>query len=212
MALTKIKTGSVSDSITLTAPTVNGGTHTAFTSTGIDDNATSTALTIDQNENVGVGVVPQTNWAGSVHDGDVIQVGTAGAVYGRGGGNLDMHVSSNLSRDSSGNFKTIATGASQFLQLSGGAYHFNSAASVSAGATATQTTKATIDGSGRLIIGGGITLGNGQTYSAANTIDDYEEGNWTPVIDAPSGSQPSIGYSVSYGVYTKVGRLVTISA
>ena len=63
-----------------------------------------------------------------------------------------------------------------------------------------------------LIIGGGITLGNGQTYSAANTIDDYEEGNWTPVIDAPSGSQPSIGYSVSYGVYTKVGRLVTISA
>jgi hypothetical protein len=37
---------------TLTAPTVNGGTHTTFTSTGIDDNATSTAITIDASENV----------------------------------------------------------------------------------------------------------------------------------------------------------------
>ena len=40
---------------TLTSPTVNGGTHTSFTSTGIDDNATSTAITIDSNENVGIG-------------------------------------------------------------------------------------------------------------------------------------------------------------
>ena len=43
---------------TLTAPTINGGTHTAFTSTGIDDNATSTAITIDASENVGIGVTP----------------------------------------------------------------------------------------------------------------------------------------------------------
>ena len=69
-----------------------------------------------------------------------------------------------------------------------------------------------IDNAGHAIIGGGITLGNGQTYAAANTLDDYEEGTWTPVIDAPSGSQPSIGYSISYGTYTKVGRLVTLSA
>ena len=31
---------------TLTSPTVNGGTHTSFTSTGIDDNATSTSVTV----------------------------------------------------------------------------------------------------------------------------------------------------------------------
>ena len=34
------------------------GTLTGFTSTGIDDNATSTAITIDSSENVGIGVSP----------------------------------------------------------------------------------------------------------------------------------------------------------
>ena len=39
---------------TLTSP-VFSGTATNFTSTGIDDNATSTAITIDSSENVGIG-------------------------------------------------------------------------------------------------------------------------------------------------------------
>jgi hypothetical protein len=170
--------------------------------------------------NVGVGVVPQTNWAGSVHDGDVIQVGTAGAVYGRGGGNLDMHVSSNLSRDSSGNFKTIATGASQFLQLSGGSYHFNSAASVSAGATATQTTKATLDGSGNLSLTGNIEVaaGKGIDFSAnshaggmtSETLNDYEIGSWTPTIVSYSGTNPTVTGTMS-GSYTKIGNRVILS-
>ena len=34
---------------------IDGGTITNFTSTGIDDNATSTAITIDASENVGIG-------------------------------------------------------------------------------------------------------------------------------------------------------------
>jgi hypothetical protein len=34
------------------------GTLTGFTSTGIDDNATSTAITIDSSENVGIGITP----------------------------------------------------------------------------------------------------------------------------------------------------------
>jgi hypothetical protein len=39
------------------------GTLTGFTSTGIDDNATSTAITIDSSENVGIGTSsPQTPW------------------------------------------------------------------------------------------------------------------------------------------------------
>ncbi len=45
---------------------------------------------------------------------------------------------------------------------------------------------------------------NGDT-AAANRIDDYEEGTWTPSI-----TQGSI--NTSYAKYTKVGRLVTIAA
>lgn len=39
----------------LTGDDISGGTITSFTSTGIDDNATSTAITIDSSENVGIG-------------------------------------------------------------------------------------------------------------------------------------------------------------
>ena len=38
------------------------GTIAGFTSTGIDDNADATAITIDSRENVGIGVVPETDW------------------------------------------------------------------------------------------------------------------------------------------------------
>jgi hypothetical protein len=43
--------------VPLTGGTMTGAlTTTGFTSTGIDDNATSTAITIDASENVGIGI------------------------------------------------------------------------------------------------------------------------------------------------------------
>jgi hypothetical protein len=48
---------------------INGGTISNFTSTGIDDNATSTAITIDSSQNVGIGTsspsTPLANVSGS---------------------------------------------------------------------------------------------------------------------------------------------------
>ena len=55
----------------------------------------------------------------------------------------------------------------------------------------------------------GITFPATQVPSAdANTLDDYEEGTWTPVI-AGNSSAGSYSYSVRAGSYTKVGRIVT---
>jgi hypothetical protein len=51
---------------------------------------------------------------------------------------------------------------------------------------------------------GGLAIGG---TGAANTLDDYEEGTWTPVISADA--VPS-AYASQVGVYTKVGRLVTV--
>jgi len=230
MALTKIKTGSVSDSITLTSPDINtpdidggtidgtvigGATPAAISGTTItatvananpklkaafnasnyigishekinvqgggvgliiQGNGTDRATfasggglnlangdLIVASGNVGIGVVPQSGWSGGAHDGDVLQVGTGGAVYGRGSGNADMHVSSNLYRDSAGAFKAIVTGGSSFFQQSGGGFHFNSAASVSAGATASITTKVAINGAGNITTQYGNTSGYAQT-------------------------------------------------
>jgi hypothetical protein len=47
------------------------------------------------------------------------------------------------------------------------------------------------------------------TYNAANTLDDYEEGTWTPTITGFNQATPTQTYSVQSGNYTKVGNLVT---
>jgi hypothetical protein len=55
------------------------------------------------------------------------------------------------------------------------------------------------------ITSNGITF-NGDT-AAANALDDYEEGNWTPV---PTSSGATFSSAVN-GTYTKIGRLVYIT-
>jgi len=55
----------------------------------------------------------------------------------------------------------------------------------------------------------GITFPATQSASSdANTLDDYEEGTFSP---APTPSSGSFGGVTSDGRYTKVGRLVTVS-
>lgn len=59
----------------------------------------------------------------------------------------------------------------------------------------------------RFLLGGGLTF-NGDT-AAANALDDYEEGTWTPVFaDASSGGNVSPSQAALVGTYTKVGNLV----
>jgi len=70
-------------------------------------------------------------------------------------------------------------------------------------ASPTERMRITSTGQVRLA-GAGITF-NGDT-AAANELDDYEEGTWTPVVTSGSGSITTLG-AVS-GTYTKIGRLV----
>jgi len=67
-------------------------------------------------------------------------------------------------------------------------------------------------GSGELVLTQGkINFPNTQVASAdANTLDDYEEGTWTPVIGG-SGGTSGQSYTSQVGTYTKIGRLVTCS-
>jgi hypothetical protein len=64
-----------------------------------------------------------------------------------------------------------------------------------------------VDGSERLrITPNGLTF-NGDT-AAANALDDYEEGTWTPQI---SNGTTNVAISNSYSTYTKIGRQVTVN-
>jgi hypothetical protein len=59
------------------------------------------------------------------------------------------------------------------------------------------------------LTGGQITFPATQSASSdANTLDDYEEGTWTPTVagDTTAGSYT---YSTQSGAYTKIGRVVT---
>lgn len=44
----------------------------------------------------------------------------------------------------------------------------------------------------------------------ANTLDDYEEGTWTPVLTFATPGDLNVVYSIQYGSYTKIGRNVTV--
>ena len=89
--------------------------------------------------------------------------------------------------------------------------------------TATASERARITRTGNMLIGtttnnasgGVLQISNGITFPAtqsassdANTLDDYEEGTWTPV----DGSGAGLSFTGVSGTYTKVGRCVTALA
>jgi hypothetical protein len=58
-----------------------------------------------------------------------------------------------------------------------------------------------------LYLSGGVYLGG---TVAANHLDDYEEGTWTPTYTGQSGQPDSISYDLQEATYTKIGSVVTV--
>ena len=58
---------------------------------------------------------------------------------------------------------------------------------------------------GKTQIAQGITFGS--DTAAANTLDDYEEGTWTPIWRVTGGAN-SFNYTIQTGRYTKIGNRV----
>ena len=56
----------------------------------------------------------------------------------------------------------------------------------------------------------GIELGSGVDATAANVLDDYEEGTFTPTL-IDSGDDLNTNYTFQAGQYTKVGNKVTFA-
>jgi hypothetical protein len=60
------------------------------------------------------------------------------------------------------------------------------------------------------LTGGQITFPATQSASAnANTLDDYEEGTWTPTLTGSGGG--AAAYFEQSGTYTKIGNMVTLN-
>jgi len=74
------------------------------------------------------------------------------------------------------------------------------------GTRVTASTTMAVGGATPSTSGSGITFPATQSSSTdVNTLDDYEEGSWTPSVGGTAT------YSVQSGTYTKVGRLVTVN-
>jgi len=72
----------------------------------------------------------------------------------------------------------------------------------------TFTTTVGVGGATASASGSGITFPATQSASSdANTLDDYEEGSWTPAFNLLG----TLTYSQQTGKYTKIGRMVTVS-
>ena len=77
-----------------------------------------------------------------------------------------------------------------------------------------------LNSSANLVLQGGTTTANGigitfpATQSAstnANTLDDYEEGTWTPTLTTTGTNFTSVTYNaVTSGKYTKIGNMVYV--
>lgn len=70
----------------------------------------------------------------------------------------------------------------------------------------TDNPQAKLDVNGKIKASTGILFGS--DTAAANTLDDYEEGSWTPTV-VSGGNIAAPSYTCTY---TKIGRLVTINA
>jgi len=198
-----VEKASISSSGAFTSTTIDAtaltGTIPNFTSTGIDDNATETAITIDASENVGIGVTPEsTNMHSSYTN---IDISRGGAIAGHSAGN-GIKMLGNSYRTASG-YAYKNTDKASLYANDDGLHEFKVAASGTADAAITWTTGFEVLNDGKARAKNGLLFGT--DTAAANTLDDYEEGSWTPTANG------NLTLSAS-GRYTKIGNQVIARA
>jgi len=168
----------------------------AFTSLGIDDNATSTAMTLNSSGKVGIGTTNPVQLLHLSKSGITgMRIQDTDAI----GGFTDLEVNGAAffikSYDDDG-----TEGQVVFKTANTETMRIDSSGNVGIGTT---SPSAALDVVGDIEVSGGIYLGG---TGAANKLDDYEEGTFTPTI---TGGLTSGGSAA--GQYTKVGGLVQIT-
>ena len=147
------------------------GTIAGFTSTGIDDNADATAITIDSSENIGLGTTPPSATSNSSYK--QLFVNTGGALVDSGGGGPATMVLNNSYIGSGNNNYATATQKAARIVMTSGRLTFDTAPSVSADAQQTFAERMRITDAGR--------VGIGTTSPSVNVhiVDDASEGTPT---------------------------------
>ena len=159
----------------------------------------TSGLLVNAGQGIGVGETPST-WASGF---DFVQIGGTLALASQPGVQASQaaYIVQNAHYDSDGSWEYQATDEAHRIGMSSGNITFDNAASGTAGNDITWSERM------RILPSGGITF-NGDT-SAANALDDYETGSFTPTLGAHS-SDGTHSYTTQVGNYTKVGNMVSV--
>lgn len=157
---------------------------------------------------MGTGTITSAQLAAAITD----ETGTGAAVFGTG---PTITLANGTGLPISTGVSGLGTGVATFLATPSSA-NLASAVTDETGSGAlvfgTSPTLTTPTISGALTIAGQIAFPASQSASAdANTLDDYEEGTWTPVLTFATPGDLSVTYSTQVGTYTKIGRLVLLN-
>ena len=179
----------------------------------VESNDNANALIVNGgNNNVGIGADPLISYSGytTLYVGGNTNFMSNTAAEA----SSSVNYSHNAQFDTDGSWEYIVTDEASNYYQSGGGHYFRVAASGSAGSDITWVNGPNIDVNGNLVFpsGKGIDFsatGDGSGTDSSELLDDYEEGSWTPVIKAVSGTS-SISFTNNQAGYTKIGRLVLV--
>ena len=163
---------------------------------------------IDSSGNVGIGITPSIWYPNA----KAVQFGSGGSIWSSAATNSS--ITNNFYLDATATYRWITANPGTQMYQSNGTFGWQVAAGTpsAGGAIGSFNTLMTLDSNGLLTLPyGQIKFPAAQNASSdANTLDDYEEGDWTPVITG-SGSNPTVSYSTQRGRYTKIGRIVSVT-
>jgi len=215
VTVVSLKTFAVPDTYTKAEADGSFATKANFTSTGIDDNATSTAVTLDSSGNLLVGKTSADGTATTGHDiratGLAYHTVNGGAVKvlnrTTSDGDIVSFRKDGTTVGSIGTFNdyvTLGSGDTGLLFYNGGDV-------IRPHNMATNTSRdnaidlgSSVDRFKDLYLSGGVVFGATGGSVSSKTLDDYEEGTWTPA------ATQAATYQYQRGFYTKVGNLVTV--
>ena len=181
-------------------------------------------MRIDSSGNLGLGVTPSAWNTGTAVTALQLPNGSL-MTYSNAYGFSNLYLSANAYLNTAGNWIYTKTNSASLYQQTDRQHAWLYANSGTAGNAITFTQAMTLDASGNLLVGttsavsggGVLQVSNGITFPAtqsastnANTLDDYEEGTWTPVV-TENGTNRGATYLHRSGRYVKIGNTVWVS-
>jgi len=177
-----------------------------FTSTGIDDNATSTAITIGSSQNVLINTTQEFQslngrgnlvvGSGSANEGMTIYSGSAGSImFADGTSGTDPYTGQINYEHSDNSMRFGTNGGTERLRIDN-----SGNVEVKTGNLVIGTSGKGIDFSEKTPDGSGTT--------GSEVLDDYEEGTWTPVLSDGTNDATTNANGWTHGTYVKIGKLI----